>query len=178
MSWNTILHGYAIHAINEDVETCERLFEVMPERNRMLIDGIVHPNDDTLVTVLSAHARDLISWNTIIGGLAMYWRGPDALDLFSQMKNGNMSLFGLPYLEHVEFTKILNLLSLLMNSSLNLSKKVAANFVMLANIHGDLGWWNDMARLKVAIRDIGYKKVYTRSSRALARGVEVKKDVA
>ena len=29
MSWNTVLHGYAI---NGDVEACERLFEELPEK--------------------------------------------------------------------------------------------------------------------------------------------------
>ena len=30
---------------------------------------------------------------------------------------------------------------------------------MLANVYGDLGRWKDVARLKVAVRDTGYKKV-------------------
>lgn len=88
MSWNTMLNGYAN---NGDVEACEQMFEEMPERNvfswngliggyahngrffevlrcfkRMLIDGLVVPNDATLVTVLSACARlgalDLGKW--------------------------------------------------------------------------------------------------------------------
>ncbi|KAL4029247.1 hypothetical protein IC575_012474 [Cucumis melo] len=160
MSWNTMLNGYAN---NGDVEACEQLFEEMPERNvfswngliggyahngrffevlrcfkRMLIDGLVVPNDATLVTVLSACARlgaldlgkwvhvyaatigfkgsiyvgnalidmyskcgvienamevfesmdlkDLITWNSMICGLATHGCGADALTLFHQMK--------------------------------------------------------------------------------------------
>ncbi|XVF24767.1 hypothetical protein REPUB_Repub13aG0155800 [Reevesia pubescens] len=158
MSWNTILHGYAI---NGDVEGCERLFGEMPERNvfswngliggyarnecflefldafkRMLIDGNDLPNDATLVTVLSACARlgaldlgkwvhgykgnfyvgnalidlyakcgliknavdvfksmdkkDLISWNTMIRGLATHGCRDDAVDIFCQMKTNGV----------------------------------------------------------------------------------------
>uniref|UniRef100_A0A9I9CJE5 Pentatricopeptide repeat-containing protein n=1 Tax=Cucumis melo TaxID=3656 RepID=A0A9I9CJE5_CUCME len=160
MSWNTMLNGYAN---NGDVEACEQMFEEMPERNvfswngliggyahngrffevlrcfkRMLIDGLVVPNDATLVTVLSACARlgaldlgkwvhvyaatigfkgsiyvgnalidmyskcgvienamevfesmdlkDLITWNSMICGLATHGCGADALTLFHQMK--------------------------------------------------------------------------------------------
>ncbi|KAG7016718.1 Pentatricopeptide repeat-containing protein, chloroplastic, partial [Cucurbita argyrosperma subsp. argyrosperma] len=160
MSWNTMLNGYAN---NGDIEACEQLFEEMPERNvfswngligayahkgcffevlgcfkRMLIDGLVVPNDATLVTVLSACARlgaldlgkwvhvyaatigfkgsiyvgnalidmyskcgvienamevfgsmdskDVITWNSVICGLATHGCGADALNLFHQMK--------------------------------------------------------------------------------------------
>ncbi|XP_015583733.1 pentatricopeptide repeat-containing protein At1g08070, chloroplastic [Ricinus communis] len=172
MSWNTLLNGYANGG---DIEACERLFEEMPERNvfswngliggyahhgcflevlssfkRMLVDGIVVPNDATLVTVLSACARlgaldlgkwvhmyaqsngykgnvyignalidmyakcgnvenaivvfksldkkDLISWNTLIGGLAVHGRAADALYLFSRMKDAGEKPDGITFL--------------------------------------------------------------------------------
>ncbi|XVE89060.1 hypothetical protein DITRI_Ditri19aG0120100 [Diplodiscus trichospermus] len=303
MSWNTILLGYAI---NEDIETCERLFEVMPERNvfswnglmegyarnecflevldafkRMLVDGNVHPNDVTLVIVLSACARlgaldlgkwvhlyaenngykgnvyvgnalidlyakcgliknaidvfksmdnkDLISWNTIIGGLAMHGRGADALDLFFQMKNSRVIPDGItfigvlcacthmglvedgilyfqsmvddysiePQIEHygcmvnllaragllpqaLDFVKKMPIeadaviwaallgacrvykhvefAELALEQLIKLEPKNPANFVTLANIYGDLGRWKDVARLKIAMRNTGYKK--------------------
>lgn len=149
MSWNTLLNGYAN---NGDVERCDKLFKKMVERNifswngliggyshngrsdevldafkRMLDESDGHPNDATLVTVLSACSKlgaldfgkwvhvyaknngykenvyvwnglvkcgtigsavdvfrnmalkDLISWNTIINGLAVHGHGADAL---------------------------------------------------------------------------------------------------
>ncbi|KAA0039159.1 pentatricopeptide repeat-containing protein [Cucumis melo var. makuwa] len=47
-SWNGLIGGYAHN---------ERFFEVLRCFKRMLIDGLVVPNDATLVTVLSACAR-------------------------------------------------------------------------------------------------------------------------
>ena len=42
----------------------------------------------------SMDKKDLISWNTIIGGLAVHEHGADAFNLFSQTKNagGNLDL--------------------------------------------------------------------------------------
>ncbi|XP_059649222.1 pentatricopeptide repeat-containing protein At1g08070, chloroplastic-like [Cornus florida] len=171
MSWNTLLNGYAN---NGDVKGCEEFFEEMPERNifswngliggyahngqfsevlgafkRMLSESAVHPNDATLVTVLSACARlgaldlgkwahvyaenngyqgnifignalidmyakcgiienaidvfngmvtkDLVSWNTIINGLALHGRGDDALCFFSRMKSAGEKPDGITF---------------------------------------------------------------------------------
>lgn len=42
---------------------------------------------------------------------------------------------------------------------IELEPKNPSNYVMLSNIYGDLGRWKDVARLKVAMRDTGYKKL-------------------
>ncbi|KAJ6350940.1 hypothetical protein OIU78_006957 [Salix suchowensis] len=39
------------------------------------------------------------------------------------------------------------------------AKDNPANYVMLSNIYGDFGRWKDVARLKVAVRDTGFKKL-------------------
>ncbi|KAL8161327.1 hypothetical protein V2J09_012816 [Rumex salicifolius] len=41
--------------------------------------------------------KDVISWNTMIGGLAMHGRGADALDLFAQMKTDGMKPDGITF---------------------------------------------------------------------------------
>lgn len=304
MAWNTILNGFATSG---DVDTFERLFEEMPKRNvfswngliggyarngrfsevlcsfkRMLMDGNVHPNDATLVTVLSACARlgaldlgkwvhiyaenngynqniyvgnalidmyakcgtvenalnmfyrmdkkDLITWNTIIGGLAMHGRGGDALSLFRQMMNTGVKPDGITYIailcacthmglveegmsyfqsmvddhliepqiehygcmvdllgragllaEAVDMVKKMPMeadaviwaallgacrvyknieyAELALENLIKLEPKNPANFAMLSNIYGDLGKWKDVARLKVAMRDTGFKKL-------------------
>ncbi|KAK8551165.1 hypothetical protein V6N13_119652 [Hibiscus sabdariffa] len=178
----------------------------------------------------SMSKKDLISWNTIIGGLAMHGRGADALDLFSQMKNGGVVPDGItfigvlcacthmglvedglayfqsmvddysiePQIEHYgcmvdllaraghlpqalyfvrkmpmeadaviwaallgacRVYKNVEVAELALEQLSKLEPKNPANFVMLANIYGDLGRWKDVARLKVAMRDTGYKKV-------------------
>ncbi|XVF24766.1 hypothetical protein REPUB_Repub13aG0155700 [Reevesia pubescens] len=70
-----------------------------------------------------------------------------------------MLLFGLPYLEHVGFTKNVEFAELALEQLIKLEPKNPANFLMFANIYGDFGRWKDVARLKVAMRYIGYKKV-------------------
>ncbi|XP_057962706.1 pentatricopeptide repeat-containing protein At1g08070, chloroplastic [Malania oleifera] len=46
----------------------------------------------------SMDSKDLISWNSIIGGLAMHGRGADALRLFSLMRNGGVKPDGVTFI--------------------------------------------------------------------------------
>ncbi|GLT81060.1 hypothetical protein SLA2020_524680 [Shorea laevis] len=174
--------------------------------------------------------KDLITWNTIIGGLAMHGRGADALSLFHQMNNARVQPDGItfigilcasthmglvkngmayfqsmvddysiePQIEHygcmVDLLARAGLLAeavdmvkrmpmeadaviwaallgacrvyknvefaeLALQNLIKLEPRNPANFVMLSNIYGDLGKWKDVARLKVAMRDTGFKKL-------------------
>ncbi|KFK43601.1 hypothetical protein AALP_AA1G147700 [Arabis alpina] len=173
--------------------------------------------------------RDLISWNTIINGLAAHGNGTEALDLFREMKNcrvrpDKVTFVGVlcacrhmglvedglvyfnsmvtdfsitPQIEHcgcvvdllsragllteaVEFInkmpvkadaviwatllgaskvyKKVDVGELALEELIKLEPRNPANFVMLSNIYGDLGRFDDAARLKVAMRDTGFKK--------------------
>ncbi|KAF2317783.1 hypothetical protein GH714_041096 [Hevea brasiliensis] len=175
------------------------------------------------------HMKDVISWNTMIGGLAVHGRGADALRLFSQMKNAGEKPDGItflgvlcacthmgliedgfayfqsmiddysivPQIEHygcmvdllaragllvqaVDFVKKMPmeadaviwaallgacrvyknvvLAELALEKLIKFEPKNPAN-VMLSNIYGDLGRWKDVARLKVAMRDTGFRKL-------------------
>lgn len=174
--------------------------------------------------------KDLISWNTLIGGLAMHSRGADALNLFFQMKNAGQKPDGItfigilcacthmglvedgfayfqsmaddylimPQIEHYgcmvdmlaragrleqalafvrkmpveadgviwagllgacRIYKNVELAELALQRLIELEPKNPANYVMLSNIYGDAGRWEDVARLKVAMRDTGFKKL-------------------
>lgn len=46
----------------------------------------------------SMDKRDLISWNTIINGLAVHGRGSDALSLFAEMKNSGVEPDGITFI--------------------------------------------------------------------------------
>jgi pentatricopeptide repeat protein len=178
----------------------------------------------------SMGTKDLITWNTIINGLAIHGRGSDALTLFCQMKNAGeipdgITFIGIlcacthmglvedgfsyfqsmvddysivPQIEHygcmvdllaraglldqaVEFVrkmpmeadaiiwaallgacriyKNIELAELALERLIELEPKNPANFVMLSNIYGDLGRWKDVARLKVSMRDTGFRKL-------------------
>ncbi|KAB1226636.1 hypothetical protein CJ030_MR1G027481 [Morella rubra] len=55
--------------------------------------------------------------------------------------------------------KNIELAELALEWLIELEPKNPANFVMLSNIYGDLGRWKDVARLKVAMRDTGLRKL-------------------
>ncbi|KAJ4834542.1 hypothetical protein Tsubulata_013690 [Turnera subulata] len=177
----------------------------------------------------SMHKKDLISWNTIICGLAAHGWGAEALRLFSQMrkdgeKPDGITFIGIlsacthlglveeglayfqsmkddyaivPQIEHygcvvdllaraghidqaMDFVmtmpmeadaviwaallgacrihKNVELAELALKNLIEFEPKNPANYVMLSNIYGDLGMWKDVARLKVSMRDTGFKK--------------------
>ncbi|KAK6931513.1 Pentatricopeptide repeat [Dillenia turbinata] len=174
--------------------------------------------------------KDLISWNTIIGGLAIHGRGADALSLFNQMRNAGEKPDGVtfvgilsacahmglvqdgfsyftsmlkdydivPQIEHygcmvdlmgraglleqaVEFVrrmpikadsviwasllgacrvyKNVKVAELALEELTELEPQNPSNYVMLSNIYGDYGRWKDVARLKLAMRDTGLRKL-------------------
>ncbi|CAL5350154.1 unnamed protein product [Camellia sinensis] len=186
--------------------------------------------DSAIDVFNSMHTKDLISWNTIINGLAVHGHGADALSLFSQMKNtaekpDGITFIGIlcacshmglvedgfsyfysmideysimPQIEHygcmvdmlaraglldqaVDFVKKMpieadgiiwtallgacrsykniKLAELALHRLIELEPKNPANYVMLSNIYGDVRRWEDVARLKVAMRDTGFKKL-------------------
>ncbi|XP_027342180.1 pentatricopeptide repeat-containing protein At1g08070, chloroplastic [Abrus precatorius] len=174
--------------------------------------------------------KDIITWNTLINGLAMHGHAADALSLFEQMKNAGerpdgVTFVGIlsacthmglvrdgflyfqsmvndyaivPQIEHygcmvdllgraglidqaVDFVrkmpmkpdaviwaallgacriyKNVEIAELALQHLIELEPKNPANFVMLSNIYKDLGRWQDVARLKIAIRDTGFQKL-------------------
>ncbi|CAH8252189.1 unnamed protein product [Arabidopsis lyrata] len=138
--------------------------------------------------------RDLISWNTMINGLAAHGHGTEALDLFHEMKNCGISPDKIEHCgcvvdllsragfltQAVEFInkmpvkadaviwatllgaskvyKKVDTGELALKELIKLEPRNPANFVMLSNIYGDAGRFDDAARLKVAMRDTGFKK--------------------
>ena len=178
----------------------------------------------------SLHRKDIITWNTIINGLAVHGHAADALSLFDQMKHAGVkpdevtfvgvlsacTHMGLvrdgfsyfhsmvdcysvvPQIEHygcmvdllgraglleqaVNFVrkmpvkpdaviwaallgacriyKNVEIAELALTQLIELEPKNPANFVMLSNIYKDLGRREDVARLKIAMRDTGFRKL-------------------
>ncbi|XP_020986391.1 pentatricopeptide repeat-containing protein At2g44880 [Arachis duranensis] len=176
------------------------------------------------------HKKDIITWNTIINGLAVHGNAADALSMFDRMKHGGVkpdevtfvgilsacthmglvrdgftyfqsmvdSYSLVPQIEHygcmvdllgkaglleqaVNFVrkmpvkpdaviwaallgacrkyKNVEIAELALTQLIELEPKNTANFVMLSNIYKDLGRWEDVAKLKVAMRDTGFKKM-------------------
>lgn len=174
--------------------------------------------------------KDIITWNTIINGLAMHGHAADALSLFERMKSAGEKPDGVtfvgilsacthmglvkdgflhfhsmvdnysivPQIEHygcmvdllgraglidqaVDFVrkmpmkpdaiiwaallgacrmyKNVETAEVALEQLIELEPNNPANFVMLSNIYKDLGRWEDVARLKIAMRDTGFKKL-------------------
>lgn len=185
----------------------------------------------TAVDVFMAMSRkDVISWNTIINGLATHGHGFDALRIFHEMKRAKQKPDGItfigvicacshmglvkdgfkyfysmvdeysimPQMEHygcmvdllaragfieeaVEFVKKMpvkadnviwtnllgacrsykniNVAEVCLERLIELEPENPSNYVMLSNIYGDGGRWDDVARSKVAMRNTGGKKL-------------------
>ncbi|CAI0448347.1 unnamed protein product [Linum tenue] len=178
----------------------------------------------------SMKRKDLISWNTMICGLATHGHGADALNMFSEMKNAgekpdSITFIGIlsgcahmgfvedgfsylksmiddysiePQIEHygcivdllaragllaqaVDFIvkmpkeadavmwatllascrvyKNVEFAELALEKLVEFDPKNPTNYVMLSNVYGDIGRWKDLARLKVATRDTGFRKL-------------------
>lgn len=186
--------------------------------------------ENAILVFQGMDTKDLISWNTLIGGLAMHGRGADALNLFSQMKKAGQKPDGItfigilcacthmglvedgfayfqsmvddysivPQIEHygcmvdllgragrldqaMDFVKKMpmeadaviwagllgacrihknvELAELALQRLIELEPSNPANYVMLSNIYGDAGRREDLARLKVAMRNTGFRKL-------------------
>ena len=67
--------------------------------------------------------------------------------------------------------KNIELAEVALDQLIKLEPKNPSNFIMLSNIYGDLGRWKDVARLKVAMRDTGLRKLPGCSFQRLCCGV-------
>ncbi|KAJ6982173.1 hypothetical protein NC653_025324 [Populus alba x Populus x berolinensis] len=104
MSWKTVLNDYASNGAGTAWEDCLKSCQKGTESwlqgkcyvGNALMDmyakcGVVETAFDVFK---SMDKKDLISWNTIIGGLAVHGYGADAFKLFSRTKSagGNLDL--------------------------------------------------------------------------------------
>eukprot|EP00268_Persea_americana_P023651 TRINITY_DN23192_c2_g1_i1.p1 TRINITY_DN23192_c2_g1~~TRINITY_DN23192_c2_g1_i1.p1 ORF type:complete len:539 (-),score=99.15 TRINITY_DN23192_c2_g1_i1:932-2548(-) len=174
--------------------------------------------------------RDLITWNSMIGGLAMHGRGTDALNVFDRMKKDGQTPDGItfigvlcacthmglvkdgfsyfqsmidhysivPQIEHygcmvdllgragllfeaVDFVrkmpikadcviwsallgacriyKNVRLGELAVQELIRLEPTNVANYVVLSNLYGSVGMWEDVARLKLVMKEVGVRKL-------------------
>ncbi|GAB4842542.1 hypothetical protein Ancab_012516 [Ancistrocladus abbreviatus] len=173
--------------------------------------------------------KDLISWNTMIGGLAMHGHDTDALSVFEQMKISGVKPDGVtfisvlcacahlglvedglayfnsmanysldPEIKHYGCVVDMYARAGLLNQAMDFVKKMPmasdsviwtsllgacrthknvelaeealkrlielepenpSNYVMLSNIYGEAGKWDKVSKLKVAMRDTGFRKV-------------------
>ncbi|KAL5143077.1 Pentatricopeptide repeat-containing protein [Glycine soja] len=167
-SWNGLIGGYVRNGqFNEALECFKRMLMLVEGVGEEGGDGEVVPNDYTVVTVLSVCSRlgdlemekaldvfnglDVITWNTIINGLTMHGHVANALSLFEQMKSTG---------ERPDGVTLVGILSACTQMGLSLIDQTV-NFVrkMPMEPDADLGRWQDVARLKVTMRETGFRKV-------------------
>ncbi|KAI4324851.1 hypothetical protein MLD38_030303 [Melastoma candidum] len=218
--------GKWVHVYAENNGYGENLYVLNALMDMYAKCGIV---ENSVSLFLGMEKKDLISWNTIINGLAIHGRGDDALTMFQKMKDANVqpdaityigilcacthmglildgfSYFRsmtldhsiMPQIEHYgcmvdllaragllvqafdfvkempmeadaviwasllgacRLHKNIDLAEVALNRLIELEPRNPANFVQLANAYGDARKWKDVARLKAAMKDTGFRK--------------------
>ncbi|KAL9389519.1 hypothetical protein Peur_018124 [Populus x canadensis] len=142
--WNTMISGF-IEA--GDIGRAESWLQGKCYVGNALMDmyakcGVVETAFDVFK---SMDKKDLISWNTIIGGLALHGHGADAFNFFSQTKSagGNLDLITFIGILACRVYKTIEFAELALGKLIEFEPKNLAIFVMLSNLHWDLGRWKD-----------------------------------
>ncbi|KAH7571164.1 hypothetical protein JRO89_XS05G0262200 [Xanthoceras sorbifolium] len=149
ISWITVLSVMRIMGTLRNVRVLDAL-------KRMVIERRVFPNDAILAIVLSVWAR-LKALN--LGKLVHVdaeSNSPWSMIIQLCLKLSTMDCM-VDLLARVY--KNVELAELALQRLMELEPNNPTNFAMLSNIYGDLGRWKDMARAKVAMGDIGFKKL-------------------
>ncbi|KAK7282436.1 hypothetical protein RIF29_11203 [Crotalaria pallida] len=170
-TWNTIINGMAMHGHAADALS---LFDRMK-------NAVVKPDEVTFVGVLSA----CVHMGLVKDGFSFFQSMFDNYSIVPQIQHYGcmVDLLGRAGLldQAVNFVrkmpmkpdaviwaallgacriyKNVEIAELALQRLIELEPKNPANFVMLSNIYKDLGRWQDVARLKIAMRDTGFRKL-------------------
>ncbi|KAK2965748.1 hypothetical protein RJ640_003286 [Escallonia rubra] len=83
VSWNSMISGYAQNGLFKEAIKLFRDMQMGDTRPNYVIVGAL---DKLLQLFESLSQKNVITWNAILGGLAMHGRGKDAVDFFSKMQ--------------------------------------------------------------------------------------------
>ncbi|KAL2344627.1 hypothetical protein Fmac_005912 [Flemingia macrophylla] len=171
ITWNTIINGLAMHGYASDAL---RLFEEMKGVGE-------RPDGVTFVGILSActhmglvkdgflHFQSMVDDYSIVPQIEHYGCMVDllgraglidqAVDFVRKMPMEPDAVIWAALLGACRIYKNVEVAELALQRLIELDPQNPANFVMLSNIYKDLGRWQDVARLKIAMRDTGFKKL-------------------
>ncbi|XP_020210030.1 pentatricopeptide repeat-containing protein At3g29230 [Cajanus cajan] len=171
ITWNTIINGLAMHGYASDAL---RLFEEMKGAGEK-------PDGVTFVGILSActhmglvkdgflHFQSMVDDYSIVPQIEHYGCMVDllgragligqAVDFVRKMPMEPDAVIWAALLGACRIYKNVEVAELALQRLIELEPQNPANFVMLSNVYKDLGRWQDVARLKMAMRDTGFKKL-------------------
>ncbi|CAJ1942143.1 unnamed protein product [Sphenostylis stenocarpa] len=171
ITWNTTINGLATHGHAADA-LC--LFERMKNAGEK-------PDGVTFIGILSAcahmglvrdgflHYQSMVDDYSIVPQIEHYGCMVDllgraglidqAVDFVRKMPMKPDAVIWAALLGACRMYKNVEIAELALQQLIELEPNNPANFVMLSNIYKDLGRWEDVARLKIAMRDTGFKKI-------------------
>ncbi|BAT78540.1 hypothetical protein LR48_Vigan04g188000 [Vigna angularis] len=171
ITWNTIINGLAMHGHAVDALS---LFERMKSMGEK-------PDGVTFVGILSActhmglvrdgflHFQSMVDNYSIVPQIKHYGCMVDllgraglidqAMDFVRKIPIKPDAVIWAALLGACRMYKNVEIAEVALEQLIELEPNNPANFVMLSNIYKDLGRWEDVARLKIATRDTGFKKL-------------------
>lgn len=171
ISWNTIINALAVHGHGADALS---LFDKMESSGEK-------PDEVTFIGILCAcshmglvkegldhfHSmsyKHLIEpqiehYGCVVDLLARNGLLEQAVEFVQKMPIKADSVIWTALLAASRVHKKIDFAELSLEKLIELDSKSPANYVMLSNIYGEARKWKDLARLKVAMRDTGSKKV-------------------
>ncbi|KAK4765349.1 hypothetical protein SAY86_026439 [Trapa natans] len=183
ISWNTIINCLAVHSRGAEALS---MFQQMKHAN-------VKPDGITFLGILSActhmglvsdgfsYFQSMIDDYLIVPQIEHYGCMVDllgrtgllvqAVDFVSKMPIKADAVIWTALLGACKIYKNVEVAELALERLIEIEPKNPSNYVMLSNIYGDLGRWKDMARLKLAMKETGFKKQPGCSSIELDDGV-------
>ncbi|KAE9620834.1 putative tetratricopeptide-like helical domain-containing protein [Lupinus albus] len=170
-TWNTIINCLAMHGHAADALS---LFDDMKNAG-------VKPDEVTFVGILSAcvhmglvkdgfsYFQSMTDHYSIVPQIQHYGCMVDllgraglldqAVNFVRKMPMEPDAIIWAALLGACRIYKNVEIAELSLQRLIELEPKNPANFVMLSNIYKDLGRWQDVARLKTAMRDTGFRKL-------------------
>lgn len=171
IAWNTIINGLAVHGRGAEA-LC--LFSEMKKLGEK-------PDGVTFIAILCActhlglvedgflYFQSMIEeysiepqiehYGCMIDLLARAGFLEQAMKFLKEMPLEADSVMWTSLLGACKIHKNFKLAELALSKLIELEPKNPSNYVMLSNIYGDFGRWKDVARLKVAMRDTGFRKL-------------------
>lgn len=171
ISWNTMINGLAVHGhAAEALSLFERMKIVEEEPDGVTFVGILSACTHMgLVRDGFMYFQSMVDDYSIVPQIEHYGCMVDllgraglldkALSFVRQMPIEPDAVIWAALLAACRIHKNVEIAELALRRLIELEPKNPANFVVLSNIYKDLGRWEDVARLKVAMRDTGFRKL-------------------
>lgn len=183
ISWNTIINCLAIHSRGMEALS---MFQQMKHTNvkpdgvtflgvlcacmhmGLVSDGFSYFQsmvDDYLIVPQIEHYGCMVDMLARAGLLAQ------AVDFVTKMPIKADAVIWTALLGACKIYKNVEVAELALERLIEIEPKNPSNYVTLSNIYGDLGRWKDMARLKLAMKETGFRKLPGCSSVEVGDGV-------